>query len=80
MAICRVSTVNGKDVRCTGAKSIIPKKFMVRGDEYMELWDAYDRNLEKIEGMTLIRGEKIPEGVSILSVMSSSGTRTESIF
>ena len=29
----------------------------------MELWDAYDRNLEKIEGMTLIRGEKIPEGV-----------------
>lgn len=29
----------------------------------MEIWDAYDRNLEKIEGMTLIRGEKIPEGV-----------------
>ena len=29
----------------------------------MEIWDAYDRNLEKIEGMTLIRGGKIPEGV-----------------
>ena len=29
----------------------------------MEIWDAYDRNLKKIEGMTLIRGEKIPEGV-----------------
>ena len=29
----------------------------------MEIWDAYDRNLEKIEGMTLVRGEKIPEGV-----------------
>ena len=29
----------------------------------MELWDAYDKNLKKIEGMTLIRGEKIPEGV-----------------
>ena len=29
----------------------------------MEIWDAYDKNLKKIEGMTLIRGEKIPEGV-----------------
>ena len=29
----------------------------------MELWDAYDKNLEKIDGMTLIRGEKSPEGV-----------------
>ena len=31
----------------------------------MELWDAYNSNFEKIEGMTLIRGEedKIPNGV-----------------
>ena len=29
----------------------------------MELWDAYNRNFEKIEGVTLIRGEKVPEGV-----------------
>ncbi len=24
----------------------------------MELWDAYDKNFEKIEGMTLVRGEE----------------------
>ena len=24
----------------------------------MELWDAYDRNFKKIEGITLIRGEE----------------------
>ena len=31
----------------------------------MELWDAYNSNFEKIEGLTLIRDsqEKIPEGV-----------------
>lgn len=29
----------------------------------MELWDAYDRNLNKIKDMTLIRGERIPEGI-----------------
>lgn len=28
----------------------------------MELWDAYNRDFEKIEGMTLVRGEKIPDG------------------
>ncbi len=28
-----------------------------------ELWDAYDRNLDKIEGVTLTRGEKIPDGL-----------------
>ncbi len=33
--------------------------------ESKELWDAYNSNLEKIEGLTLVRGEeeKIPEGV-----------------
>ena len=38
----------------------------------MELWDAYDRNLKKIEGITLIRGEEssIPKG---------TGCGTESI-
>lgn len=29
----------------------------------LEKWDAYDENLNKISGMTLIRGEKIPEGM-----------------
>lgn len=29
----------------------------------MEVWDAYTKNFEKIEGMTLIRGETIPKGM-----------------
>ena len=31
----------------------------------MELWDAYDKDFHKIEGMTLVRGEddRIPKGV-----------------
>ncbi|MBQ7670766.1 MAG: NUDIX domain-containing protein [Clostridia bacterium] len=29
----------------------------------MELWDAYDKNFNKIDGVTLVRGEKIPEGM-----------------
>ena len=29
----------------------------------MERWDAYDRNFRKAEGVTLIRGEPIPEGL-----------------
>ena len=29
----------------------------------MELWDAYNEKCERIEGMTLVRGEPIPEGV-----------------
>ena len=29
----------------------------------MELWDAYDGELRRIEGMSLIRGEDIPAGV-----------------
>ena len=28
----------------------------------MEIWDAYDRDFKKIQGLTLIRGEAIPEG------------------
>ena len=36
--------------------------FVGRGKK-TELWDAYDRELNRIEGMTLIRGERIPEGV-----------------
>lgn len=28
----------------------------------MEMWDAYDRDFKKIQGLTLIRGETIPEG------------------
>ena len=29
----------------------------------MELWDAYDAQLNKIENMTLVRGEKVPDGI-----------------
>ena len=29
----------------------------------MEIWDAYNKNSEIIEGVSLIRGEKIPEGI-----------------
>ena len=29
----------------------------------MEFWDAYNEQCEKIDGITLIRGEKIPDGV-----------------
>ena len=29
----------------------------------MEQWDAYNKDLEKIEGLTLLRGGAIPEGV-----------------
>ncbi len=29
----------------------------------MELWDAYDENFRKIEGLTLVRGEPMPAGV-----------------
>lgn len=28
----------------------------------MEIWDAYDRDFNRIEGMTLVRGEPIPDG------------------
>ena len=29
----------------------------------MELWDAYNSDFEKIEGMTLVRDEEIPQGL-----------------
>lgn len=29
----------------------------------MELWDAYDANFQKIEGVSLVRGEPVPEGM-----------------
>lgn len=29
----------------------------------MEVWDAYDGDLARIDGVTLIRGEPIPEGI-----------------
>lgn len=34
-----------------------------RGDFGVELWDAYDRNFNKIANVTLVRGESIPDGV-----------------
>lgn len=29
----------------------------------MELWDAYDQDFNKIDGITLLRGEEIPKGM-----------------
>lgn len=29
----------------------------------MELWDAYDKDFQKIPGKTLVRGESIPQGL-----------------
>jgi 8-oxo-dGTP diphosphatase len=29
----------------------------------MELWDAYDEHFNKVKGVTLVRGEDIPEGL-----------------
>lgn len=29
----------------------------------MEIWDAYNKNFEKIEGKTLVRGKIIPDGL-----------------
>lgn len=44
----------------------------------MEIWDAYNKEFEKIEGMTLIRGESIPDGfyhlVSDVIVRHTDGT------
>ncbi len=44
----------------------------------MEVWDAYNKEFEKIEGMTLIRGEAIPDGfyhlVSDIIVKHIDGT------
>ena len=44
----------------------------------MEVWDAYNKEFEKIEGMTLIRGEAIPDGfyhlVSDIIVKHVAGT------
>ena len=44
----------------------------------MEVWDAYNKEFEKIEGMTLIRGEAIPDGfyhlVSDIIVKHTDGT------
>ena len=28
----------------------------------MELWDAYDENFRRMEGVSLVRGEPIPAG------------------
>ena len=29
----------------------------------MELWDAYDGDLNKVDGVVLVRGEEIPDGL-----------------
>ena len=31
--------------------------------ESIELWDAYDKDMNRIEGVKLVRGEPIPDGM-----------------
>ncbi|MBQ2610427.1 MAG: NUDIX domain-containing protein [Butyrivibrio sp.] len=44
----------------------------------MEIWDAYDENFNKVDGVTLIRDEEIPDGyyhlVSEIIVRHTDGT------
>lgn len=54
---------------------------VVKGEKEIkssELWDAYDVNFQKIEGVTLTRGQDIPEGmfhlVSDIVVQHTDGT------
>lgn len=28
-----------------------------------EIWDAYDKHFNKIDNITLVRGEQIPDGI-----------------
>lgn len=35
----------------------------MNGDRVMEIWNAYDEHLNRIDGVTLIRGEPVPEGL-----------------
>ena len=45
----------------TNAKSEFVAKYTAIAKK-MEKWDAYDAQLNKIEGVTLVRGEQIPDG------------------
>ncbi len=51
---------------------------MCNGGNEMELWDAYDLSLRKIEGKELVRGKPVPEGcyhlVSDVIVRHADGT------
>ena len=44
----------------------------------MELWDAYNADFQKVDGITLVRGEPIPDGlyhlVSDILVKHTDGT------
>lgn len=46
----------------TNAKSEFVAKYTALAKK-MEKWDAYDSQLNKIDGVTLVRGEEIPDGL-----------------
>ena len=50
----------------------------INQDTAMELWDAYNADFQKVDGITLVRGEPIPDGlyhlVSDILVKHTDGT------
>lgn len=50
--------------RATGKRNFIAEKLdEIEFERDCELWDAYNRDFEKVSGVTLVRGDKIPSGL-----------------
>ena len=50
--------------RATGKRNFIAEKLdEIEFERDCELWDAYNRDFEKVSGVTLVRGDKIPGGL-----------------
>jgi len=50
--------------KVTGKRNFIAEKLdEIEFERDCELWDAYNRDFEKVSGITLVRGDKIPSGL-----------------
>ena len=50
--------------KATGKRNFIAEKLdEIEFERDCELWDAYNRDFEKVSGVTLVRGDKIPSGL-----------------
>lgn len=50
--------------RATGKRNFIAENLdEIEFERDCELWDAYNRDFEKVAGVTLVRGDKIPSGL-----------------
>lgn len=50
--------------KTTGKRNFIAEKLdEIEFERDCELWDAYNRDFEKVSGVTLVRGDKIPSGL-----------------